>query len=136
MHAKTLIRLFLIDDHPYTSKSLGMLLESLGNINVVGYCEDGNEAVKKIQKLKPDIVLVDVHMPKIDGFDTTIEILKIHKNLPIIGISIDNNPENARTFLKIGAKGFVTKTSPPEEFMVAITEVLNGNNYVCKEISF
>jgi two-component system, NarL family, invasion response regulator UvrY len=128
------IRTLLIDDHLAVLQHLGFMLESTGLIKIVAKCEGGNEAVENIRKFTPDIIFIDVHMPEMDGFITAEKILAFDKSSKIIGMSIDTNPENARKLIEIGAKGFVTKTSSPKEFITAIKKVMEGKIYLCKEI--
>lgn len=127
------VRIVIIDDHPAIIRNLSLLLEISTHIKVVGKYEDGKEAIKKIKADHLDVVLVDIHMPILDGFEVSKQLLKINNSLKIIGISMDNNPQNVRTLLSIGVKGFVTKTSPTHELLEAIQAVMDGHTYICSE---
>jgi DNA-binding NarL/FixJ family response regulator len=126
-------RIIIIDDHPAIIRNLSLLLEISKHIKIVGKYEDGKEAIKNIKTDKPDVILVDIHMPKLDGFEVSRQLLELDSNLKIIGISMDNSPQNAYTLLSIGALGFVTKTSPTQELLAAIEAVMNGKTYICAE---
>jgi DNA-binding NarL/FixJ family response regulator len=131
---KEIIRIMIVDDHPAIIKSMTLFLSSTDGFKVVAKCKDGFAAIKKEKLLHPNIILLDMNMPGIDGLETTKQLMEGKTNSRIIGMSVDNSPEYARKLIALGAKGFLTKTSPPEEFTEAIKQVMKGKIYLCKEM--
>jgi DNA-binding NarL/FixJ family response regulator len=124
----------IVDDHPAIIKSMTLFLSSKDEFKVIAKCKDGFTALKKEKLLHPDIILLDMNMPGIDGLETTKKLMEGKTNSRIIGMSVDNSPEYARKLIALGAKGFLTKTSAPGEFIEAIKQVIKGKIYICKEI--
>ena len=128
------IKIILVDDHKIVRESWSMLLNQTPGFSVIAECENGIDAIEKAVELKPDIMLVDINMSSIDGFETTRSILLKNPLVKIIGISINNQPNYAIKMLDSGAKGYLTKSSPLNEITTAIEEVYKGNTYVCEEV--
>lgn len=128
------IRIILVDDHKLARESWSLLLDYDARFSVIRECENGPEAIQEVSRLKPDILLVDINMYPLNGFEVTQKVLEADPSMKIIGISVNNQPSYANKMLELGARGFVTKGSPFEEITHAIVEVHNGRNYVCNEI--
>jgi len=128
------IRIILVDDHRLVLESWKLLLENDPRFVIVAACENGEEAIRLTRELTPDIILMDINMAPINGFETTIRILAENPLTKIIGISVNNQPSYANKMIEIGGKGFVTKSSPFDELMNAILKVNCGGNYICEEI--
>lgn len=128
------IRIILVDDHKLARESWSLLLDYDPRFSVIKECENGPEAIQEVSLLKPDILLVDINMYPLNGFEVTQKVLEADPSIKIIGISVNNQPSYANKMMEIGARGFVTKGSPFEEITHAIVEVHNGRNYVCNEI--
>lgn len=133
MHKKK-IRVLICDDHPGMRKILSLHLGAQPEIDLLGICETGLQAIQKTLALKPDVLMLDINMPSPDGLAVTQQLTQTGTTTRIIGFSILNNPEVALTMLEAGASGYITKTSPPEEIMIAIHTVLKGEQYICNEI--
>ena len=129
------VRIIIADDHAQVRKTWKMLLQTDKQMNVIAECSSGEEVIQSARELNPDVILMDINMSPINGFDATKEIVKSHPHIKIIGVSINNQPAYARHMIDMGAKGYVTKNSSKEEMIMAIMEVLKGNNYICKEIT-
>jgi two-component system, NarL family, invasion response regulator UvrY len=112
-----------------------MLLETHHGIDVIEECASGSEAIDVAPSLNPHVILMDVNMTPVNGFEATRKILKTAPHIKIIGVSVNNQPGYARNMLQLGAKGYVTKNSSREEMITAIQEVMKGNIYVCHEVS-
>ena len=134
MEQQTPIALIIVDDHAMIRQTWKMLLEKDPRINVVAECASGEEAIAMAALLQPDVLLMDINMQPINGFEATRTILQKNPQIKIIGVSINNQPSYARNMLDLGAKGYVTKNSSREEMIFAIFEVCNGKEYICKEI--
>lgn len=128
------IKIILVDDHRLILESWKMLLENDPRFTIIAECDSGQDAINACQELKPDIILMDINMAPINGFDTTRKILSEKPFFKIIGISVNNQPSYATKMLEIGGKGFITKGSPFDELTSAILKVHNGGKYICEEI--
>lgn len=128
------IRIILVDDHPIVRRSIRLLLEESPRFHVLADCEDGHSALEKAGQFVPDVMMVDINMSPMDGFTLTERILEKHPSVKIIALSINIQPKYAIQMLEIGARGYLTKTSPPKEITQSIIDVHNGDIYICKEI--
>ena len=128
------IRVMIVDDHKMVRETWKMLLESSTGIHVVRECASGSEAIDTAHVLDPHVILMDVNMTPVNGFEATRKILKKAPHIRIIGVSINNQPGYARNMLQLGARGYVTKNSSRDEMIKAINEVMNGKTYVCREV--
>ena len=131
---KKQIRVIIADDHAMLRETWKILLHQNPAFSVIAECTNGAEAIELAQSHNPDIILMDVNMSPVNGFEATQEITQTMPGIKIIGISINNQPAYARNMIKAGASGYVTKNSSLQEIMEAITEVANGEIYICREI--
>ncbi|SRR5258705_6556340 len=129
------IRIILVDDHDLVRESWKTLLDRENKFTVIAECRNGSEAIELAARLAPDIMLMDINMSPVNGFEATQKITECSPAVKIIGISINNNPRYATKMIGLGAKGFVTKTSAFSELKIAIQRVFDGENYICQEIS-
>lgn len=128
------IRVIIVDNHQMIRETWKMILQRDERINIIGECGSGAEAIDMADLLLPDVILMDINMSPINGFEATKSIVTKHSNIKVIGISINNQPSYARHMLQMGAKGYVTKNSSKEEMLQAIMEVCDGGTYLCREI--
>ncbi len=128
------IRIILVDDHHVILTSWKTLLETSPCLKVIAECDNGEIAIREAERLIPDIMLVDIKMTPLNGFEITERLLQKIPSIKIIGISVNNQPHYASKMLEFGARGFLTKTSTLEEIHHAIREVQQGNYYICEEI--
>ncbi len=128
------IRIVIADDHQLVRQTWKLILEQDKRFYIVAECSNGAEAIKAAIKLVPDIILMDINMHPVNGFEATKKILKQAPSVKIIGISVNNQPSYARNMLQLGAKGYVTKDSPKEEMTNAIITVYNGGTFICEDI--
>jgi two-component system, NarL family, invasion response regulator UvrY len=130
----TPVRLAIVDDHEMIRKTWKMILQRDERIEVIAECTSGMEAIECAEKYAPDVMLMDINMAPINGFEATEKISRRFPEIKIIGISINNQPAYARNLMQLGAKGYVTKNSDSSEMFEAIFSVLEGKTYVCKDI--
>lgn len=130
----TKIRIVIVDDHQQVRQTWKLLLEQEIRFDIIAECSNADEAVIAAQNLLPDIILMDINMQPIDGFEATKKIVAAVPSIKIIGISIHNQPLFARNMIRMGAKGYVTKNSSKQEMTTAIISVFNGGQYVCEEV--
>ena len=128
------ITILIADDHKLIRETWTYILNSDERFEVVAECGDAQEAVELAKELSPNIVLMDINMAPFNGFEATEQIRKVSPESKVIGVSMHSQPAYAKKMLQVGAKGYVTKNSSKEEMFNAITEVNNGNKYVCNEI--
>lgn len=128
------IRIIIVDDHKLVREAWKILLENNPRFIVVAECENGLSAIEQAQKLLPDIMLVDINMSPLNGFAVTEKIMETNPSIRIIGLSVNNQPNYANRMLKLGARGYITKTSALEEIHHGILKVYNGEQYICEEV--
>lgn len=114
------VMVLLVDDHRMVRESLRVLLASESNVIIVGECGDGRRAVESVEKLQPDVVLMDVSMPVMDGMEATKLIKKRWPYIRVIGLSMYSEEEMGKKMRSAGADAFLTKSAPHDELMEAI----------------
>lgn len=128
------ITILLVDDHRLIRDSWSFILNSDPRFEVVAETSSGEDAIELAKSRKPDIVLMDVNMTPVNGFDATKQIRKFSPGSKVIGISMHSMPAYAKRMLQLGAMGYVTKNSPKDEMITAILEVHDGRKYICDEV--
>lgn len=128
------ISLLLIDDHKMIRESWSIILSSDTRFEIVGETSNVELAVELAKSQRPDIVLMDINMAPINGFEATKLMLREIPELQILAISMHSMPAYARRMFQMGARGYVTKNSSKDELVTAILEVKAGNKYICEEI--
>lgn len=128
------ISVLIADDHKLIRDTWSFILNSDPRFQVIAECGDSEQAVEAARVKRPNIVLMDINMMPISGFEATEKIRKVSPASKIIGVSMHSQPAYAKKMLQIGARGYVTKNSSKEEMMKAILEVHQGNKYICEEI--
>ncbi|MFN2158532.1 MAG: response regulator [Anaerolineales bacterium] len=121
--AKQSIRLLVVDDHAIVRKGIKALLSSLEDIEVVGEAGDGQDAVDKTNKLIPDVVLMDLVMPRFDGISAISQISSEHPNIKIIALTSFATDDKVFPAIKAGAIGYILKDSDPDDLIKAIYQV-------------
>jgi DNA-binding NarL/FixJ family response regulator len=129
------VTIVVVDDHPIVRQGLRHLLEAESEFRVVGEAEDGIEALQLIERLKPDILVLDMMMPSLNG----LEVLRRIKNISPITRTIILSMQSADAYvfesLKNGAVGYVLKETGPSELVKAVHEVIQGNQYLSAKLS-
>src|ERR1043165_5850117 len=128
------ITILLVDDHKLIRDSWAFILNRVPYFQVIEETGDVSEAVEIAKSKKPKIVLMDVNMMPLTGFDATKQILKYSPTSRIIGVSLHTMPACAKRMMQLGAMGYVTKNSSKDELITAILEVSNGHQYICDEV--
>lgn len=128
------IKILLVDDHKLIRDSWAFILNSDPRFNVIESTGDGDEAIEIAKEKDPDVILMDVHMTPVNGFDATKAIRAEMPRAKIIGVSMHSMPAYAKRLIQLGAMGYVTKNSSKEEMIYAILEVHAGKKYVCEEV--
>jgi two-component system invasion response regulator UvrY len=128
------ITILIADDHTLVRETWSFILNTVEEFVVVGECGSGEEAVEKAKQLRPDVVIMDINLPGINGIEATQLIRKFSPASKILGVSLHTQPTYARKMIQKGASGYVTKNSSREEMFKAIVEVQQGRRYICDEI--
>lgn len=129
------IKVFIVDDHKMVIEGLKLLLQNQEGIAFTDYALSGKEALEKIPKLRPDIVLMDVNMPDMNGFEICKEVLESCSEVKIIAISMHKESSLIKLMLGNGAKGYVLKNAGQEEVVDAIKTVFHGKCYLDPEVN-
>ncbi len=130
------IRILIADDHQIIHSGIGDILKSHNNLEIVGNAYNGEEAVEKALSLKPDVIFMDISMPKMGGIEATGKINSELPNIKIIALTQHDENEYVIQILKAGGKGYMHKNSKKEDFMDAINRVMNNERYLSYELSF
>jgi two-component system response regulator NreC len=128
-------RVALAEDHVVLRQGLRSLLEKDGEIEVVAEASDGMEAIHCVQQAMPDVLIIDLTMPRLMGMDAIREIRKIHPDVKIIVLTVHTAEEYVYESLKAGANGYVLKAADFDELITAIRCVLKGKAYISPDIS-
>jgi DNA-binding NarL/FixJ family response regulator len=129
------IGILLVDDEPLLRLGFRMVLESQPDMRVVGEAGDGTAAVARVAELDPDVVLMDVRMPGVDGIDATRLIVRDHGRSRVLILTTFDLDEYAFAGLKAGASGFLLKNVPPEDLLSAIRAVASGDAVVAPSVT-
>lgn len=134
MNAKA-VRIILADDHTIVREGLAKLLEGEPDLKVVGEAEDGRQAVRQVQKYTPDIVLMDIAMPNLNGIEATRQIKKISPQTKVIILSMHSHDRYINELFSLGASGYLLKNATGTDIINAIHAALQGNTYLSPSIS-
>jgi two-component system, NarL family, response regulator NreC len=124
------IRLLLVDDHAIVRTGLKSFLESQSGLEVVGEARNGAEAMQRASETMPDIVLMDISMPGIDGLEATKLLRASFPDTQVLALTVHDDKQYFMQMLGAGASGYLTKLAAPDELMAAIHAVANGDVYL------
>jgi DNA-binding NarL/FixJ family response regulator len=126
MGATDRIRVMLVDDHALMRKGVASLLASCPDIEVVGEAENGAEAVTRVADLMPDLILMDIQMPEMDGLEATRRIKAEHPYLKIVMLTVSEEDRVLFDAIKAGAQGYLLKKMEPDEFLAMVRGISRG----------
>ena len=129
------IRVLLVDDHAVVRDGLRFLLEAGGNITVVGEAADGRQAVRQVQALLPEVVVMDIAMPELNGIEATQQIRQACPSTQVVILSMYATKEHILRALRAGANGYLLKESAGQEVVDAIRAVRAGRRYLSQSIT-
>ena len=129
------IRVLIADDHVLVRKGTAALLETEESIEVVGEASDGEEAVEQVERLQPDVVLMDLVMPQMDGIEATRRIAESQPGIRILVLTSFAGDDKVFPALKAGAHGYLLKDAQPEELVRAIREVHQGRSMLDSSVA-
>lgn len=126
--SKTPIRVLIADDHTIVRRGIRALLSTEAGMEVVGEASDGLETVEKAESLHPDVILMDLVMPRLNGIEATRQITERHANIRILVLTSFTADDKVFPAIKAGALGYLLKDSDPEELVQAIRQVYHGES--------
>lgn len=131
-----MINILIVDDHALVRMGIRRLLEQLPDMNVIAEAENGETALSLVRAHQPDVVLLDIKMPGIDGWEVTRRLKKTHPNTKVIAVTAAN-PDFMfpGRLIQLGAMGYLTKESDADEMAMAIRRVHQGEKYLSAEIA-
>lgn len=129
------IRVILADDHTLVRAGIRALLERLPGVEVVGEASDGREVMDLVKVHQPDVVLMDIGMPGLNGLEATKRMVREFPSVRVIILSMHHNDEYVWRALKVGAAGYLPKKSATAELKTALHQVVNDEVYLSREIS-
>ena len=134
-YMKKQITVLIADDNQLMRETLRIVIGFIENATLIGEAVNGKEAIALAKELSPDIILMDVNMSPVNGFEATRKILKQNPAAKIIGLSLHKEVSYAKNMMKLGARGYVTKSSPHHEIIEAIEKVAAGEKYIDKGLA-
>lgn len=128
------IKIILVDDHKLLRDGLKNIIEQRSNMHIIGEASDGREAIKICSKLQPNILVMDVAMPGLNGIEAAEQIHKNHPEIKIIGVSMHSSKQFIQGMFNAGALGYLLKDGDADELITAITTVMQNKKYLSKDI--
>ena len=124
----------IVDDHPVFRKGLSLLLKAEKGLRIVGDAGDGHEAIGLVEEFSPDVVVMDISMPGMDGIETTRIITSRFPGTKVVALSIHGGKHFVENMLRSGAAGYILKDSVPEELVKGVRSVLRGKTYLSADV--
>ena len=129
------LKIVLAEDHTILREGLRALLSADPSFEIIGEAQNGREAVRCVEKLEPDLLLMDLSMPRMSGMDAIREIKNRYPEIKIIALTVHKTEEYLLTTLKAGADGYVLKDATHDELVMAIKNVMSGKSYLSPGVS-
>ncbi len=128
-----MIKVLLADDHSIVREGLRRIVEESDDMVVVAEASDGNEAIHQVRKSRPDVAVIDISMPEIDGLEVLQQLQPEYPELPILILTMHEEQQYIVHAIEAGARGYITKKSAPEQLVNAIRKVYAGSLYISEE---
>jgi len=129
------IKILLVDDHPIFLDGIHAILDTNDDFIISGEAKNGFEAIDFVQEEQPDIIIMDVAMPKLNGIEATRKIIELYPDTKILALSIYSSKRFVKDMLEAGAVGYLLKDNAPEKLVTAIYRIANGDTYINRSIS-
>lgn len=133
--AKHMIRILLADDHALVRQGFRMILEDQPDMEIVGQAGNGREAVELASKLHPDVAVMDVAMPELNGIEATRRITTVSPRTRVLALSMHKDSMYVREILRAGARGYLLKDSGDADLVAAVRAVAKGDGYISPSVS-
>jgi DNA-binding NarL/FixJ family response regulator len=129
------IRVFIADDHQVLREGICLLLEKTADMEAIGQAENGGDAVARVGQLLPDIVLMDITMPGVNGLEATRQIKQMYPAIKVLILTMHDTDQYLSEMLEVGASGYVVKTATSSELISALRSVYQGDIYLYPSIA-
>ena len=129
------IRVLLADDHKLVRAGIRALLRTIGDIEIVAEAADGREALRLIAAQRPDVALIDIMMPNLNGLDATVRIARAFQRTRVVMLSMNADEDSVVKSLRAGAAGYLVKTADPAELELALRAVARGERFLSSAVS-
>lgn len=129
------IKIILVDDHNLVREGLRRSFQKEKNFIVAGEAETGRDAIELVRLKKPDIIIMDISMPDLNGIDATKQILSVHSNIKVIALSMHSEKPYVMGMINAGISGYLLKSCSFKELLHAIETVLSGEMYLCSKVT-
>jgi len=134
-HSENKIRVFIADDHFVVRQGLKHTLSQNLDMEVVGEAEDGNQVLERIKDMEIDVILLDIEMPKKNGWEVMTQLKSLHPKLNVLMLSIFPEEHYGLRLIKAGASGYLTKSSAPDQLCQAIRAVASGGKFISSSLT-
>ena len=128
------LKVVLADDHPLVRQGVRTVIERAGKFKVVAECDNGREAVAAVRRHEPDIVVMDIGMPDLNGMDATLRIKQLNPEVQILALSMLGDARYVNEMLRAGAAGYLLKDCVGEELELALAAVMRGETYLGRNV--
>jgi len=128
-----MIKVLLADDHSIVRAGLRRIVEESGDMEVIAEAADGREAIQQAHKQLPDVAVIDISMPVLDGLEVISQLRNYYPKLPILILTMHEEGQYVVRAIEAGAMGYITKQSAPEQLVMAIRKVHSGSRFVTDE---
>ncbi len=130
-----MIKILLADDHSIVREGLRRIIEEAGDMKVVAEASNGQDAIRQAQDTPPDVAVIDISMPGMDGLEVIAQLHSYYPNLPILVLTMHEEEQYVIRAISSGAMGYVTKRSAPEDLVKAIRKIYSGGRFLSEEAS-
>ncbi len=128
-----MIKVLLADDHSIVRAGLRRIVEESGDMEVVAEADDGREAIQLVQSTEPDVAVIDISMPGLDGLEVISQLQTLQPKLPVLVLTMHEEGQYVVRAIQAGAMGYLTKQSAPEQLVTAIRKIHDGQRYITDE---
>ena len=125
------VKVLIVDDHEIMREGMSALLRKYSQFEVVGQATDGRQALEMASQLKPDVIIMDVGMPNLNGIDATKKLLSLYPDLKIMALSAHSDGAIVAKMIKAGASGYMLKESAFDELIEGLNTLLDGRTFLC-----
>jgi DNA-binding NarL/FixJ family response regulator len=129
------VRIFIADDHEVVRKGLSVLLQAEAGWEICGEAADGREATEKVRELKPDVIILDIGMPGLNGLEATRQIMKDDPRARVLILTLHDSDQVVREVLNAGARGFLLKSDAARDLVVAVEAVRRDKTYFTSKVA-
>lgn len=130
-----MVKILVVDDHDLVRMGISRILDDVEEFSVVGNANTGEEAIRLVRELDPDVVMMDVKMPGIGGVEATKRIKLVNEEISIIAVTSCDDDLYPSKLMRAGASAYITKKAAPDEMIEAVNKVVSGQTYMSAEIA-